>query len=152
MSVLEISKAFVAKAQKLVASNTSDLAYELCEDAIPVVQRAYRSADGNEKPFRVYAEKTRYGAALIAEGKDVVFREFGAGVTTATDKVSPKAEGLPPIEPASYSIEHAQLFYNNGYWKYKGKTYTGITPTLGLYNASEHIKSSMLQKAKDMMK
>lgn len=150
--MLELSKQFVNKAKKLVDGANNELAYELCKEAIPVVQTMYALAKGEEKPYRVYAEKTKNGAVLVAEGKDVMFREFGAGVTTATDKVSPNAEGLPEVRPGSFSEKNRQQFSQKGRWYYKNVRYTGIQPMLGMYNASIHIKSAIYRKAKDIMK
>lgn len=147
--MLEKSKEFLRKAKQLTTEN---LAYELSKEAEPVVSSLYGLATGNDKPFRVYTERTKDGANLVVQGKDVIFREFGAGVSVATDKVSPNAEGLPDIRPGSFSEINKKQFSEKGRWYYRGIRYTGIQPTLGLYNASKHIQSAALRKAKEKMK
>ena len=82
--------------------------------------------------------KKKNGYKIIANGKDVCFLEFGAGVTT--DTTHPFAKNVSfDVYPASWSIDHAKQFVRKGYWMYRGEKYDAITPMRGMYHAYKAI-------------
>lgn len=78
----------------------------LVEDvAKPIAQQEF----GFDGAVTVYAEKTNDGYAVIAEGEEVCFLEFGAGVYT--DNGHPFASEAPfIIKAGSWSETHAQTW------------------------------------------
>lgn len=75
---------------------------------------------------------------LIAEGKDVCFLEFGAGVYA--DGNHPWAGEMPfAVRPGSWSETHARQFADRGFWFYNGTSYSYIPPTRAMFNASENL-------------
>lgn len=88
-------------------------------------------------------------AMIIAEGSDVMFLEFGAGVWTIDTTADNDSSGLPPIEEGSYSQTEGmgQFRPNHRYWFYEGKRYIGIKGTHGFYFASDEIKEQAVNEA-----
>lgn len=83
---------------------------------------------------KVTTEAAENGRDVVATGRAVMFLEFGAG--TETDVGHPYAENAPaPIEPGSYSREHAGMFEELGYWAFGGRFYKFVAPRRALYKA-----------------
>ena len=154
---LELSADGVRKAinevkqySKSIESRTQKLAEELCRIGIPVVNVHYLSGvrEGN-KDFTIKAIPKKNGCILQANGHDVCFLEFGAGVTT-TSYSGEGQEGLPPIYPGSWSEseEGSGEFANNGFWHYGGKLYYGLSPKLGMYYASKEMQNRVVEVAR----
>lgn len=91
-------------------------------------------------PHYIAREKTPNGYAVVAYGEDVMFIEFGAGVTTQ-DYEHPEAD-LPPIVAGEWSrTEGSHKFATYGYWYYNHKKYTGFPeyPAHGFHEAKKAI-------------
>ena len=93
-------------------------------------------------------------AMIIAEGSDIMFIEFGAGVRTEDTTGEMQTEGLPPITPGSYSqtegigqfIPGKKEFWFHGSGANK-KFYRGLTPYHGFYFASKEMKEQAVDIA-----
>lgn len=134
---------FLKRATKLTEGT---LPTGLLEEGVKVVDYFYSTAD-QDKPYSVTLKPIENGVALVAEGEDVVFREFGAG--TAAHNHFPQAGDLPPIYPGSWSeTEGTGEFAQYGSWHYKKKKYTSIAPTLGMFHAEEVILNNIRNYAK----
>ena len=88
-------------------------------------------------------------AMIIAEGSEVMFLEFGAGVWTIDTTADNDSSGLPPIEEGSYSQTEGmgQFRPNHRYWYHEGRRYIGIKGTHGFYFASDEIKEQAVNEA-----
>lgn len=106
------------------------------EVAQPIAQDNF----GYDGEVQVYTEKVHNGYAIIAEGEQVCFLEFGAGVDT--DATHPFAGKVPFMVRAgswSSSPQGWKQFSTKGYWVHDGETYTGIEPRRGMYEAYKAI-------------
>lgn len=144
--MLDKSLEFLNKAK---AFAEGDIAIRLANEGKSVVDLCYSSAEGRDG-LGYELSVTPYGkngATLKATGEDIIFREFGAGMEVATDKVH--GEGLPPISPGSWSAsEGTGEFAKYGSWHYKHndgikRKYTGLRPTLGMYYAFIEIRNKL---------
>ena len=77
----------------------------------------------------------------------VLFEEFGSGA--ATGENNPKAAELGVLAD-SYSITHAQLFHDFGYWWYGGQRIDRVYGTNAMYNASILARADALPIARDL--
>ena len=88
-------------------SKLLELAWRLCEVGSAICDSVYHTS------VSVYVEKTDDGAKVVCEGEDVLFIEFGTGdMATSTHEFEPDVT----VAPGSWSAEHAQKYYENGYW------------------------------------
>lgn len=127
----------------------SELAERIAKLGAQTVDNEYR-AMSEDKPFDVYYAQMDKGWAIIAEGENVVFLEFGTGVYT-TDYSHPDAKGLPPIEAGEWSkSEGSGVFARHGHWHYRKKYYEGTTATHGFYFAKQEMKEQAVLIAKEV--
>lgn len=106
--------------------------------------------EGNSD-VRVSIRETDTGYAVVAEGRDVYFLEFGAGVDSGSGYDT--QEIVPPVDisPGSWSKTHYGPFSRQGYWYYGGKPYTGLEPKKGMYHASKLIKAEIKRVAEEVL-
>lgn len=144
--MLEKSAKFLDRYQKLTSKEElQKFAIKIAEQGKPIVEECYAKAEGQDtNNYTITVEPNgKTGAALIANGDDVVFREFGAGVDTS---VPSDIEGmdLPPISPGSWSAtEGTGEYAKYGSWHHKKKKYTGLRPTLGMYRAFKKMQETL---------
>ena len=149
--MLEKSLNYLNHAKRLTEQ---DLCLKLAESGKPILDFCYDLAPVNHKDYITAAEPLGdKGACLIAHGDDVMFREFGAGITTTSPKHS-GSKGLPPIYPGSFSESEdgKGMFAKNGYWWYNDNCYTGLAPTLGMQNAFIEIRNNLQRIANEVLK
>lgn len=123
----EMSKeAMQAKADKIATA--------LIEKAKGVAESIY--------PPEVSVEIGEGGKSLIASGPEVVFIEFGAGLTT--DGSGEFAAHAPfNVEEGSYSVsqnpigEYARTGFQ--YWHHDGKTLNALAPHPGMETARQYV-------------
>lgn len=121
--------------------------YAEFDESVNATYRKLHEAD--EK----YPDKSPYGQASVtvergektgtyivsALGEQVVFLEFGAGVST--DVSHPYADNVSfTVAPGSWSQDHSQMYAKYGYWYYNGIIFYGVDPLRCLYNAVEEVK------------
>ena len=99
------------------------------------------------------------GYKLVASGEDVLFMEFGAGVTAGlgydTKEITPPVD----ITPGSWSKQHNGQFWQtyqenpaNGHWYYRKQEFDGIAPQMGMYHASKESKAQIEKVVKEVFK
>lgn len=126
------------------------LAERLAQIGVRIASTKYNAGmeDSQSYDYDVTVEPTEKGCKLVANGEDVCFLEFGAGVSTKSWQGEGQ-EGLPPIYPGSWSeTEGNGEFANKGYWIYGNKLYTGIEPTMGMYYASKQMLTDCIEEAR----
>jgi len=88
-------------------------------------------------------DKQLYGDSwfVIANGKEVTFLEFGAGI--AADSQHPWGDQIGGVSPGAWSETHARQFVEKGYWYYDKTSWSFIPATRAMYNASLHIRQKI---------
>ena len=82
------------------------------------------------------------GVSICADGKSVVFMEFGAGSAVAVGNMF--AGEMPfEVRPGSWSEQHAHQYEKLGYWIFGGNKYTEVAPKNGMENAHKAIMQDM---------
>lgn len=71
---------------------------------------------------------------ITANGEQVVFMEFGAGLTTLDNEFS-EAEFPFEISEGSYSRENAHMYENLGFWIFGNRLYRNVEPRQGMMTA-----------------
>lgn len=105
--------------------------------------------EGSAEASRVYGSavtvstvEIENGYAIVANGKEVCFLEFGAGVeTNSSHPMAGNFQGETGItvEKGSYSREHGHQLDYKDYWIYKGDVYDHVTPQPGLWRAEQKV-------------
>lgn len=137
-----------------VHKKTLELCKRLAEIGLSVAQIYFIPSFGNTD-VTLSVEPLNNGYLLRADGEDVCFMEFGAGVTAGlgydTGKVTPPVD----ISPGSWSAAHDGQFmknggYPNGYWYYNGEPMNAIVPQMGMYHAVNEMVQRIEQVAKEV--
>ena len=113
------------------------------EEAVSIVD-GIRLSEGNSVE-RVDVVKIDNGYKLVMEGKDVYFIEFGTG-----DGVSPHYDTSVPVAYGSWSAEHSQMLWNNGFWYYDKVRYTGTPAYMPMYYAEKRMREEMPRIVKEV--
>lgn len=80
---------------------------------------------------------------LSAEGPDLYFNEFGAGVMTDTSHPYAKSASVE-IRPGSWSEkEGTGEFAQKNYWHYQGEVFTFKPPSRAMYHAHKRMESAV---------
>lgn len=126
---------------------------ELIENAAEIVDRRYSLQGNGNHNYTIYVEDIPNGCRLIADGEDVGFLEFGAGVFTEADEFTQEVDY--PVYAGSWSESHAhsdnpnaRYFAKNGFWWYSNVRYTGLTPTRGMQQALDFLRANVEQTIK----
>lgn len=125
-------------------TKAKQLSEELAKLGADVASRYYGASSG----ITVTVIPTEKGFTINANGSDVVFLEFGAGVTV--DSSNPFAQEMPfDVSSGSWSVQDKQQFVTWGYWYvYGDKKMDRVVPTNAMYNASKEIKERTVEIAK----
>ena len=86
---------------------------------------------------RVTKQKDRRTGRITMSSRDILFQEFGAGIGA----IHPRGHEFGYIED-SWSVNHAQMFHNYGYWYHGKQKLTGIPAACGWYNAYKEISNN----------
>lgn len=128
-----LTKTYDEVLQDLVeeAKGVAEAEYALAED--------YVHPDDYEKVAVRWEKIGECDYLLIAEGRQVVFYEFGAGYTT--DSIYGFSRDMPfLVSPGSWSVKDKQQFTRYGRWySPKGHYYNSIPPTRAMYYATQVI-------------
>lgn len=138
----------IAIYQSKIESKITEVLSRLVQMGAKIVDFQY-STSIDDYDYEVSCIVNGDNAMIIAEGSDVMFLEFGAGVWTIDTTAENESSGLPPIEEGSYSQTEGmgQFRPNHRYWYYEGKRYIGIRGTHGFYFASDEIKEQAVNEA-----
>ena len=146
--------------QKLLDEKAQEIAKRLAELGATRARINFANApyDGN-KEFDVTVEKTDNGYSVTADGKSVLFIEFGAGVRYGGGHPEAKKFGMGPgtWPDPHYRMYHGKLYANwenpDGWYLPAsaggGKTY-GNVPSMPMYNAEQEIKSNIEQIVREV--
>lgn len=123
----------------------------------PVAEAEYATIqDPNAHPLEVTAEQTENGALLKADGQDVVFYEYGAGIGTPKARMYDGSDDIPTGQGTwSQSEEgkgHIKAGDNDGFWFYNGMRYESIPPAYAMRHAKETIQEKAEKEAKEFFK
>ena len=120
---------------------------------VKIVDAQYSTGSENDL-YEVYCIVNGNESMIIAEGDGVMFLEFGAGMWTTDYTYETESEGLPSIEPGSYSQTEGRGFYRPGheFWYFEHHKYRAIEPTLGFYFAKREIMDQAVEIAKRVFK
>ena len=117
---------------------------ELAERGAEIVRTKYSLQGNGNDDFNVYTRPIEDGYAIVADGEDIGFLEFGAGVFTEEDDFASEVDF--DVYPGSWSESHehsenpnARYFAKNGFWWYRGIRYTGLVPKRGMQEALDWI-------------
>ena len=82
------------------------------------------------------------GITISADGRGIVFLEFGAG--DAVNSGNRYANQMPfEVRPGSWSENHAQQYSTLGYWIFGGVVYREIQPRNGMQTAYDEIMANI---------
>lgn len=128
------------------------LVTELLKLGMEIIEYQYSTAEPGfaTLDYEVSCITNGDSSMIIAEGSDVVFLEFGAGVYTANYLGEVESSGLPVIAPGSYSQTEGSGQFRPGheYWWFGRRKYEGLVPCLGFYHASKEIREQAVTIAK----
>lgn len=113
------------------------------EEATAIVNQV-RLSEGNTVE-RIDAVPIENGWKLVMEGEDVYFIEFGTG-----DGVSPHFDPSVPVAWGSWSAEHSQMLWRQGFWYYDKVRYTGTPAYMPMYYAEKAMREAIPRVAKEV--
>ena len=140
--------------KRWVHKKAIELCKRLAEIGLSVAKIYFIPSNGNTD-VTLSVTPLNNGYLLRADGKDVCFMEFGAGVTAGlgydTAQVTPPVD----IEPGSWSEAHNGQFFKtggfpNGYWYYNGEPMNAIVPQMGMYHAVKEMTQRIEQVAREV--
>ena len=79
------------------------------------------------------------------EGEDVYFIEFGTG-----DGVSAHYDVSVPVAYGSWSAEHSQMLWKNGFWYFDKVRYTGTPAYMPMYYAERKMREEAPRIVKEV--
>ena len=106
------------------------------QEAISVVS-GIRFAEGNAVE-RIDAVPIDNGYKLVMEGEDVYFIEFGTG-----DGVNAHFDTSVPVAWGTWSAEHEQMLWKQGFWYYDKVRYTGTPAYMPMYYAEKAMRENI---------
>ena len=113
------------------------------DEALSIIN-GIRLQDGNAVE-RVDVVKIDNGYKLVMEGEDVYFIEFGTG-----DGVSAHYDVSVPVAYGSWSAEHSQMLWKNGFWYYDKVRYTGTSAYMPMYYAERKMREEAPRIVKEV--
>jgi len=122
------------------------LAERLCKEVgEPIIKQIH----GNHS--KVWSEATEKGYKITAEGKDVLFIEFGAGDAAGRDKAL--YDEVPSVvRPGSWSEKHAQMYSRFGFWVFAGRIVHEVPTSPAFYYAYEAMVQAIPRIASEVFK
>ena len=113
------------------------------DEAISIVN-GIRLAEGNTVE-RIEAVQIENGWKIVMSGEDVYFIEFGTG-----DGITPHYDTSVPVAWGTWSAEHEQILWNNGFWYYEKVRYTGTPAYMPMYYAEKRMREEMPRIVKEV--
>lgn len=135
------------KYQKDILPKLDEVCKRLAEigkqEALTIVD-SIRLQEGNSVE-RLDVEKIDNGYKIVMEGADVYFIEFGTG-----DGVTPHYDTSVPVAWGTWSAEHSQMLWNQGFWYYDKVRYTGTPAYMPMYYAEKRMREEMPRIVKEV--
>lgn len=127
-----------------INTRLSNVAKKLCAVGEPIIRQTHG------RRARVWSEPFRGGYRIIADGKDVLFIEFGTGDLTGTMAGNYDAVPKVALEPGSWSKAHQGEYwktggYRKGHWHFAGEEYTETPPHPAFYDAYQAMVQALPQ-------
>lgn len=94
---------------------------------------------------KVEVVKIDNGYKLVMSGKDVYFIEFGTG-----DQVNSHFDTSVPVAWGTWSAEHKQFLWNQGFWFYDKKRFTGTEAYMPMYYAEKRMREEKSRVYKEV--
>lgn len=113
------------------------------QEALTIVD-SIRLQEGNSVE-RLDVEKIDNGYKIVMEGADVYFIEFGTG-----DGVTPHYDTSVPVAWGTWSAEHSQMLWNQGFWYYDKVKYTGTPAYMPMYYAEKRMREEIPRIVKEV--
>ena len=148
---MKISVSGIQKVQKMLEryKNIDQKALELAKKLCVVGEPIIRATHGGHASVAI--EPIQNGYAIRADGKDVLFVEFGTG--DASGSMAALYDQVPvSIYPGSWSEAHAKMYSTYGYWIFGGKKYTETPPHPAFYDAYRAMILALPAKASEVFK
>ena len=124
--------------QKEVRPKLDEVCKRLAEIGRDTAQAIFDSAGEGNGGVKVEIAQIENGWKIVAAGADVYFIEFGTG-----DDVDRHFDPVAvPVFSGSWSIEHAQKWYNYGFWYYNKVRYEGTPAYMPMYYAEKAIRDN----------
>ena len=132
--------------QKEMDKKLLEIAERLCQIGEPIIRQVHGHHATNIETVKL---EDGSGYKITAEGKDLLFIEFGAGDAAGSenalyDKV-PKA-----ARPGSWSEKHAQMYSRYGFWVFAGQIFHEVQPTPAFYYAYEYMVQNLPMIAREV--
>ena len=142
LSVAGCNKALneLKKYQREINPKLDEICKRLAEigrdEAISIVNQI-RLAEGNVVE-RIEAVPIDNGWKIVMSGEDVYFIEFGTG-----DGVEPHYDTTVPVAWGTWSAEHNQVLWKQGFWYYDKVRYTGTPAYMPMYYAEKAMRENV---------
>lgn len=128
------------KYQKEIKSKLDEVCKRLAvigrDEAISIVNTVRQQEDNFVE--RIEAVPIENGYKIVMEGEDVYFIEFGTG-----NGVSAHYDTSVPVAWGTWSAEHSQMLWNNGFWYYHDVRYEGTPAYMPMYYAEKKMREEM---------
>ena len=106
------------------------------DEAISIVNQI-RLAEGNVVE-RIETVPIDNGWKIVMSGEDVYFIEFGTG-----DGVEPHYDTTVPVAWGTWSSEHNEVLWKQGFWYYDKVRYTGTPAYMPMYYAEKAMRENV---------
>ena len=133
------------KAQRALSQErVSNACFDVAQEAADLAQTVYNMADyDGDRNVTVEAKKHQTGATITASGQAVLFMEFGAGITHASEQHPFNSEF--GFGPGTYNPDSPNWSNPNGWYftdPITGQTVRtkGNPPALAMYEAGKTVK------------
>lgn len=149
LSVESIQKAIdeLKKYEEQIKPKLKEVCKRLAEigrdEAVSIVNTVRQQDDNFVE--RIDAVPTENGYKIVMEGEDVYFIEFGTG-----DGVSAHYDTSVPVAWGTWSAEHSQMLWNNGFWYYHHVRYEGTPAYMPMYYAEKKMREEMPRIVKEV--
>jgi len=130
-------------------SKMMEIAYRLCKVGKPIIEATHQHHASVFEP-----EKTENGYRLSAEGKDLLFVEFGTG--NQAGLLRNQYEDVPiVVRPGSWSEAHEGMYaktggYPVGFWVFNDTVYRYTEPHPAFYEAYQAMVEALPQIAQEV--
>jgi len=118
---------------------------EIGRQTVLEIVNSIRTQEGNAVE-RVDVVRIDNGYKLVMEGEDVYFIEFGTG-----DGVDAHFDTSVPVAWGTWSAEHKQMLWKQGFWYFEGQRYTGTTAYMPMYYAERAMRENRNRIAQEVL-
>lgn len=128
-----------------IRNRYDEVCFKLAEIGREEAQRRFDQAKDGNGGVRVSVVKIPNGYKIVASGEDVYFIEFGTG-----DQVSTHYDTSVPVAWGTWSAEHDQILWNQGFWWYGGDKLTGTKAEMPMFYAERAMRENEKRIVKEI--